>query len=195
MLLYIDGLAASGNAPKIFLKASRNGLPYVSVIFNSLFALLGFMGTQAGSGRVFGWFANMTAIAGLMTWFGIAFTYLRFYEGLKAQGIARTTLPFYSRLQPYAAWYAMTACLLVSIVSSQYLDLHKIPLVTHVLQLSGWSVFLKGQWATDTFVTNYLPLVLFPILYVGSKFFYKEAVKKPHEMDFVTNIKEIEAEV
>lgn len=64
-----------------------------------------------------------------------------------------------------------------------------------VLQLSGWAVFLKGSWATDTFVTNYLPLVLFPILYIGAKFYYKESVKKPHEMDFVTNIKEIEEEV
>jgi amino acid transporter len=62
-------------------------------------------------------------------------------------------------------------------------------------QLSGWSVFLKGKWATDTFVTNYLPLAVFPILYIGAKFYYKEAIKKPHEMDFVTNIKEIEAQV
>ena len=115
--LQIDGLAAAGNAPKIFLRASRNGLPYVSVIFNSCFAVLGYMGVKAGSGRVFGWFANMTAVAGLMTWFGISFTYLRFYEGLKAQNIDRTTLPFYSKLQPYAAWYATIACLVVSIVS------------------------------------------------------------------------------
>ena len=85
------------------------------------------MGTQAGSGRVFGWFANMTAVAGLMTWFGIAFTYIRFYEGLKVQSIDRKTLPFYSGLQPYAAWYAMISCLLVSIVSLQYLELHKSP--------------------------------------------------------------------
>lgn len=62
------------------------------------------------------------------------------------------------------------------------------------LQLSGWSVFLKGQWAKDVFVTNYLPLVLFPIFYIGAKFYYKVPVKKAHEMDFVTNIKEIEAE-
>ncbi|KAF4623545.1 hypothetical protein D9613_001967 [Agrocybe pediades] len=169
------GLAASGNAPRIFLKASRNGLPYVSVIFNSLFALLGYMGTQSGSGRVFGWFSNMTAIAGLMTWFGISLTYLRFYAGMKAQNFNRSTLPFSSKLQPYAAWYSMISCVVISF-------------------LSGWAVFLKDSWATDTFVTNYLPLVLFPILYLGAKFYYKEPAKKPHEMDFVTNIKEIEAE-
>jgi amino acid transporter len=169
------GLAASGNAPKIFLKASSTGLPYVSVIFNSFFPLLAFMGIKSGSGKVFGWFANMTSVAGLMTWFGISVTYIRFYKGMKEQGIDRSTLPFYSKMQPFAAWYSMCATLFISI-------------------MSGWAVFLKGGWNTATFVTNYLPLVLFPILYTTARLYYKEPVKKPHEMDFVTNIKEIEAE-
>ncbi|KAF9480057.1 amino acid permease [Pholiota conissans] len=169
------GLAAAGNAPKFFLRTSRGGLPYASVIFCSFFVLLGYMASSAGAGRVFGWFSNMTSVAGLMTWFGISVTYIQFYQGLKAQGMDRKTLPFYSRLQPFAAYYSAASCIIISI-------------------LSGWTVFLKGGWATDTFVTNYLPLVLFPIMYFGAKFYYREGIKKPHEMDFVTNIKEIEAE-
>jgi len=51
------------------------------------------MGCQNGSGKVFNWFANMTSIAGLMTWFGISITYIRFYAGIKAQGISRRELP------------------------------------------------------------------------------------------------------
>lgn len=74
------------------------------------------MGVSAGSGKVFGWFANMTSVAGLMTWFGIAVTYLRFYAGTKAQGMDRTKLPYYSKLQPYAAWYAAIFCPLICLV-------------------------------------------------------------------------------
>ena len=54
-------------------------------------------------------------------------------------------------------------------------------------------MFLKGLWAADTFVTNYLPFALFPILYIGAKLYYKEPIKRPEEMDFITGIKEIEA--
>lgn len=61
-------------------------------------------------------------------------------------------------------------------------------------QFSGWEVFLKDGWATDTFVTNYLPLALFPILYIGAKLYCREPIKTPHEMDFITNVQEIEAE-
>ncbi|KAF9477031.1 amino acid permease [Pholiota conissans] len=167
------GLAFAGNAPKVFLRTTKSGLPYVSITFCSLFALLGYMAVSAGAGRVFGWFANLTAIAGLMTWFGICFTYIRFNKGLVAQGIDRKTLPYTSALQPYAAYYGACACLIISI-------------------LSGWSVFLKDSWATDTFITNYLPLALFPVFYFGARFYYRGSMKKPHEMDFFSNIKEIE---
>lgn len=113
----IDGLASAGNAPKVFFKTLKNGLPYAAVMFTSLFSLLGYMGASAGSGRVFGWFVNMTAVSGLMAWFGIGVTYLRFYKGLKAQGIDRCSLPYSSKLQPYAAWYALITCILISMVS------------------------------------------------------------------------------
>ncbi|KDN39184.1 hypothetical protein RSAG8_08955, partial [Rhizoctonia solani AG-8 WAC10335] len=169
------GLALSGNAPKVFAKVSKSGLPYVSVIFCSLFSALAFMSISSGAGKVFNWFANMTAVAGLMTWFGICFTYIRFYAGMKVQGFDRTKLPFASKLQPFAAWYGMIFCLLICF-------------------FSGWKVFLKGNWAVDIFVTNYIPLVLFPILYVGAKFVYRQPMPKPHEMDFHSGIAEIEAD-
>jgi len=138
------------------------------------------MGVKSGSGKVFGWFANMTSIAGLMTWFGICVTYIRFYKGMKAQGYERKHLPFASPLQPYAAWYAMIFCLVVCF-------------------FSGWSTFLKGNWVAADFVTNYLPLSLFPVLYAGAKYYYYRKGGSLYwvsieKMDFVTNIAEIEAD-
>ncbi|KNZ73488.1 Lysine-specific permease [Termitomyces sp. J132] len=169
------GLAQAGNAPKIFLKTSKKGLPWASLVFCSVFALLSYMGVNSGAGKVFGWFANMTSVAGLLTWFGISCTYIRFYQGLKVQGYDRSKLPFVSKLQPYAAWYAASSCILICFTS-------------------GWMVFLKGRWATDTFVTNYLPLALFPLLYISARFWTKKPMVNPKDMDFVTNIAEIEAE-
>ncbi|KAN0100780.1 amino acid-polyamine-Organocation superfamily protein [Tylopilus felleus] len=169
------GLAVVGNAPKVFARTSKSGLPYVSVIFCALFMTLAFMGISSGAGTVFNWFVNMTSIAGLMTWFGICVTYVRFYGGLKAQGIDRTTLPYYTRIQPFAAWYGLITTFIICL-------------------FSGWSVFLKGEWNSATFVTNYLPFILFPILYIGARFFYRTPLVKPQDMDFVTDIAQIEAD-
>ncbi|PBK95566.1 amino acid permease [Armillaria gallica] len=169
------GLAVAGNAPKIFMRTTRTGLPYVSVIFCSLFGSLAYMASSSGAGDVFNWFVNMTSVAGLLTWLGICITYIRFYSGLKAQGYDRSKLPFTAKFQPIPAWYGLIASFIICF-------------------FSGWSVFLKGHWAQDTFVTNYFPLMLFPVMYLGAKYYYKQPVVRSKDMDFVTNIDEIEAD-
>lgn len=111
------GLALAGNAPRFFAHTTRSGLPLPAIVFSSLFGFLAYMCVNSGSGTVFDWFSDLTAIAGLMTWFGIAITYLRFRKGMFVQGFDFSQLPYKNRLNPYAAWYTLIACPLVSIVS------------------------------------------------------------------------------
>ena len=54
-------------------------------------------------------------------------------------------------------------------------------------------MFLKGQWDTATFVTNYLPLALFPLLYAGARVWRRSHFVRPLDMDFVTDVAEVEA--
>ncbi|KIP01622.1 hypothetical protein PHLGIDRAFT_96848 [Phlebiopsis gigantea 11061_1 CR5-6] len=168
------GLAVNNNAPRIFMRVNRWGLPYVAVATSCAFGLLAYMAVSSGAGRVFGWFANMTSVAGLMNWFGISVTYVRFYAGMKAQGFDRSSLPYVAPLQPYLAWYGIVSTLVICI-------------------FSGWGVFLKGQWATDTFVTNYLPMALFPLLYFSARVWRRTRFIAPLDMDFKTGLAEIEA--
>ncbi|KAF8711820.1 amino acid transporter, partial [Rhizoctonia solani] len=95
-------LSLAVNAPKVFSKASRSGL-YASVIICASLSSLTHMSASSGKGKALNWFANMTAVAGLMTWFGIPVTCMRFYAGMKAQGIDRCAPHFSSGLQPFVA--------------------------------------------------------------------------------------------
>jgi amino acid transporter len=61
-------------------------------------------------------------------------------------------------------------------------------------QFSGWAVFLKDNWNTATFVTNYLPLIMFPIFYIGAKWWKRSPIVLPSEMDFQSGLAEIEAD-
>ncbi|KAG2130717.1 amino acid permease [Suillus clintonianus] len=169
------GLAAAGNAPKFFMRTSRSGHPYVAVIFCSLFSLLSYMVVNTSSGIVFTWFSNMTATAGLLAWFCIGVTYIRFRRGLLAQGYDRKRLPYASRLQPYASWWVIASSLVT-------------------LLFSGWQVFLKANWSNATFVTTYLPVILFPVLYATAKCVMRVPLVKPSEMDFKSGTEDIETE-
>jgi amino acid transporter len=141
------------------------------------------MSLQTSAGKAFGYLANLTAACGLLTWWGISFTYIRFHKGMKAQGIDRNSLPYRSvfNTNAIAAWYA-------------------IVLITIILFFSSYAVFLNGHEAADgsfdiaTFLTNYLPLFLFPILWVGYKLIKRTKWRRPSEMDFLSGLDEIEAD-
>lgn len=173
----IYGLALTHNAPRIFARTTARGLPYVSVIFCALFGALAYMSLSSGAGNVFNYLANLTATAGLLTWWGIVFTYIRFHKGCKEQGIDRKSLPYWGYINAgaFGAWYAL---ILISIV----------------LFFSGYTVFLSGEWSPADFITNYLPVWLFPCLWAGYKLIKRTHFIRPHEMDFVSGLEEIEAE-
>ena len=47
---------------------------------------------------------NLSSITGLITWLLIMGAYLRFYYGMKAQGLSRDDLPYKAPFQPWASW-------------------------------------------------------------------------------------------
>jgi amino acid transporter len=112
---------------------------------------------------------DMTSVCGLLTWAGIAFTYIRFYNTTVAQGIDRSTLPYRSPLQPYAAYYALVFCCII-------------------LFFNGWSVFYTGgdpaPFDTATLITSYLPIVFVPILYFGYSFWRPQPTLAVQSIDF-----------
>lgn len=154
------GLAEDGQAPKVLLRTNRFGTPYLAIGASLIFMPLVYLSLGSNSSVVFGWFVNITTIAGLIGWLVIEGTYLRFYYALKAQGISRdrklTVAPFVeimlmfsglaykSPMQPYLAWVTGGALVLV-------------------ILFSGYSVFFPGRWSVGTFLTYYIDIAIFVI--------------------------------
>ncbi|GAA5826363.1 hypothetical protein JCM5353_004732 [Sporobolomyces roseus] len=145
------GLAINGQAPAILKKTNRWGLPYMTVLVGVAFSLLSFMSAGSKSaGTVFGYFANMTSVCGLITWCGIFLTYIRFRQGLKAQGIDRNLLPYRAPIGNFLAYYGLIFSLII-------------------LLFNGFSVFIHIQsvgFDSSTFVTSYFPIAFFPCLMI-----------------------------
>lgn len=167
-------LAISGSAPRVFARTTRGGLPYVSVAVSVVFSFLSYMSVRDGASTVFGYFANMTSIAGMVTWFCIGIMYLRFHKAMKVQGMSRDVLPYQSWLQPFCGYWT---------VSSTFV----------VMLFSGWSIFLNGNWSTSDFITNYIPIPFFIILYLGNWFYNRNnrAHIPANEVDLITGLREI----
>lgn len=58
--------------------------------------------------------------------------------------------------------------------------------------VGGYTVFLQGQWDLPTFFFSYTMIGVFPLLYLGWKYYKKTKFLKPHEVDLVKDVAEID---
>ncbi|RDW72664.1 uncharacterized protein DSM5745_07836 [Aspergillus mulundensis] len=169
------GLSRDGHAPRIFQKCNRFGTPYLAVGLSVMLLPLGYLTLGSQASTVFSWFVNITTVAGLIGWVVIEATYLRFYAGLKRQGFGRDGLPYQNFMQPYAAWATLF-------------------MVVMVLLFSGFDVFTTGNFTASGFLTSYLNIGIFAVLYVFFKITLKSKVVPLDEIDFQSEFDAIEQE-
>ncbi|KAK4621235.1 putative proline-specific permease put4 [Fulvia fulva] len=169
-VLYASAL--DGKAPK-FLTYERFGVPYACVAATSLLSLLAYLNVSNGSAQVFIWFSNISAVSTLLVWGSICITYLRFYQGLKHNGIERTSLPWKSPLQPYLAYFGLCFCSVVAL-------------------FNGYDAFFPGQFSAKTFVPPYIDIPNFLALFLSYKIVKRTRVVKLGEMDLWSGKAEID---
>ncbi|KAL0580237.1 amino acid transporter [Marasmius crinis-equi] len=210
------GLAVEGKAPRIFKRVNRLGVPYPALIFCTMFCFLVFLNVKSSGAKVFTWFVNLpcrrtyevnlgvrnvpgepTAQGGFL--FGHlvaagsnldlgadAVSFTRSPNSaqllgcasvtaisLKVQGRSRDDLPYKAPFQPWGSWFALIATGIV-------------------LFFKGFDAFMP--WKVDSFITSYIAIPVFIVLYVGYKLLYKTKPFAAEEVDLVTGLKEIDDE-
>ena len=154
----IVAMTTDHQLPQIFGRTNAQGVPYVAVITAWLFGLLAYLSLgSGGAAQAFTWLLNLSTVAGLIAWGTLCVCYIRFHRGLNAQNISRDTLPWKGPFQPYAAWVGAVGSLILTLVS-------------------GFSVFLKGNWSTADFVAAYVGIPIFIVPIIGWKVVKKTKV-------------------
>jgi amino acid transporter len=110
------------------------------------------------------------ALGSMITWWGIAITFLRFYKGMKVQGMSRDILPFHTRFQPYFAWAVLIS-------------------FTIIIFFNGWST-IHGKFDISGFASQYVNIPFTLVLYLGWKFWHKTKVVPYETMDLTSHYEE-----
>ena len=175
----IYGLAAEGNAPAIFKKTNKRGVPYVALGVSALFGCLAFMNVSDDSKTVFDYFVNLTTVFGLLTWLSILYTHTRFIRARRAQGITDDQIVYKAPFGLWGTWVAIVFTGLITLFKS----------FTAFL----WSP-KTGNFDYKSFITGYIGVPLFIVLFFGYKFVKKSRWIPLEECDFYTGKKEIDDE-
>lgn len=171
----IYSLAVAGYAPKFFLKTNRLGVPYYGIVLSFLFCLLAFMTVSDDSRVVFNYFVNVVSLTGLLAWSCILIIHIRFMKALKAQGLDRKRdLAYKSPLQPYGSYIALSICVLIVFIKN-------------------FTVFIN-KFDYKNFITGYIVLPVFIIMYFGWKIIYKTKIIRIEDIDLDTFRDVIDAE-
>jgi amino acid transporter len=166
-------LALAGDAPKIFAKCTKSGVPYNALIVSASISLLSYMNLSSTGQTVFNWFVNLINTGAFQSWVAICIVYLRFRKATVAQNI--TDLPYRSRFQPYFSYISGIAFFIFMLVQ-------------------GFKVFVTDNWDTSTFMTSYIGIPIFLAFYLGHKFTRGRNdpwVIPSEEVDMKTGLEEI----
>ncbi|KFZ22945.1 hypothetical protein V502_02581 [Pseudogymnoascus sp. VKM F-4520 (FW-2644)] len=166
-------LALVGDAPKFFARTNKHGTPVNAVIASSLFAFLAYMNVNSSAAVIFDWLLNLVNTGGLISWVCCSIVYIRFRKACLVQDVAS---PFHSRLQPLGSWITGVAFTILCLAN-------------------GFTVFWPSKWAASSFLTAYIGVPLFIVIYLVHRIYYwcdKWAI--PVEaVDLTTGLDEIEA--
>ncbi|CAH0014436.1 unnamed protein product [Clonostachys rhizophaga] len=170
-VLYISsrvlvGLALSHRAPSFFAKTTKKGVPVRAIIFCNFFGLLAILNQFSGAASVFTYVTSLSGSATFIVWASIGITHIRFRRAYAKQGFSPKDLPFRATLFPYGAYFVAIFNIILVIIS-------------------GYTAFLK-PFNVATFITSYVVIVIFLVLYVGWKLIKKTTWVKLEDMDLIT---------
>ncbi|CCH43735.1 dicarboxylic amino acid permease [Wickerhamomyces ciferrii] len=166
-------LAVKRQAPRIFLKTNRNGLPWVGTIFFAAFTPLAYMNVSKNSANVFNWFQTLSSANYLLGWILMSANHIHMTRAMKVQGISRDRLPHKFKYGPQAAWISGIAAIIVLITG-------------------GFKNFIPGHFQIDNFFAAYFILPFSFGLFLFWKIFKKTRYLRPHEVDLAPLFKDVE---
>ena len=158
-------MSHSRKAPILFGKLNRRGVPVAALLVTGLVSALAFFSTLVGEHKIYQIFYNASGLTGFLIWLGIAVCHLRFRKAWVAQGRSLEDLKFKSKFFPYGPWLALVLFLVV-------------------LFGANISVFQTAVFSWFDFITGYLMIPVFVMLYLGHKYWNKTRLVPLKECNF-----------
>jgi lysine-specific permease len=161
----LQSMATRGNAPKMFAKLNKRGVPVAAVWATGLVATLSFTSSLIGEQTIFWLLLNASAISGFVIWWGISICHLRFRKAWLAQGHSVDEFKFKSRFYPFGNWFALVVVTVV------------------ILGCNMW-VFESTDTFWFDFITSYILIPVIPIVYLVFKKIRNTKIVPLTECDF-----------
>ncbi|WP_276563209.1 amino acid permease [Lysinibacillus xylanilyticus] len=158
-------MAKEGQAPRIFGKLNKRGVPVAGMILTCAVGMLAFLASFFGDGVVYMWLMNAIGITGFIFWLGISVSHYRFRKAFIAQGYSLDDLPYRAKWFPIGPIFAI-ACGLIVIIAQNF------------------QAFMAEEVDWGSVVAAYLGIPFFLSLWFGYKIIKKTKVVNLKDVNF-----------
>ncbi|MBV9576278.1 MAG: amino acid permease [Gammaproteobacteria bacterium] len=158
-------LARQRHVPAVFAKVNHRGVPIPALMITTLVAMLAFLTSLFGNGKVYFWLISASSLSGFIAWLGIAISHYRFRKAYLQQGNDLKKLPYVAKGYPYAPLFSFTLCLIV--IAGQ-----------------NYKAFAGNHIDWYGVIVSYIGLPIFLILWLGYKCLKKTKMVNLNECDF-----------
>jgi len=153
----LHAMACAGKAPRQFAKLNNRGVPVAALFATGVVGACAFFSNFIGDQKIYQLLYNASSLSGFLIWLGIAICHLRFRRAWIAQGRSLAELKFKAKFYPYGTWLSLL-------------------LFVAVLFGANAGVFRADPFSWFDFVTSYLMIPIFVLLYVIHKLWHKTRV-------------------
>jgi lysine-specific permease len=157
-------LAKKGHVPSMFAKLNKRGVPINALLITTGVAMLAFLSSLFGNGKVYFWLISASSLSGFIAWAGIAISHYRFRKAYIKQGKKLSDLPYRAKGYPYAPLSAFALCILI--IAGQ-----------------NYQAFMQENIDWYGIVVSYIGLPVFLALYLGYKWRMRTSVVKLDECE------------
>jgi len=160
-------LAESHQAPRIFARVTKRGVPVPALILTTVIGSLTFLSSLFGDGQVYIWLLSVSGVSGLLAWLGIALAHYRFRRALIRQCRPLDQTLIY-RAPIFPTGPILSAVVITVIILGQGVTM--VDLTT-------------GQVNVQQMVAAYIGIPIFAALYIGYKLAKKTRLIPLSEVD------------
>jgi amino acid transporter len=179
----IYGLAAEGLAPRILSHTNKAGVPVYALLLSSLFSCLGYLNVSTSSAVVFTYFTNLVTVFGILTWISVLVTHIFFVRARKAQSLPDSSMVYTAPFGLYGTYFALFVCIIIALFKNFSVFVHS--------SATGGNY---GNFDYKNFITGYLGIPIYLIMFCGYKILHKTKIHKPLTVDLFSGKQEIDDE-
>ncbi|KAJ9094473.1 hypothetical protein QFC21_006012 [Naganishia friedmannii] len=156
-------LAVQGQAPAIFKRVDKRGIPHYALFTCVAFLALSYICVSSSALTIFRYFTSLISLYGALIWITLLISHIRFRSAVKLQNFDTTTLAYQAPFGKLGSIVALICTIIIVI-------------------FKGYDAFMP-KFQYKTFITNYIGIVSFLGCYFGYKLYHKTTLVPLSEID------------